>query len=192
MTEAEIMIKLLEQTLERLKRLEQGLIEQPEQLSELSKTVKELSEADGQRESFQLKLMKEQQEHMRVMQESAAQMGQAQAEEIERLREAVSKLEQGSQAAQRFGKEAVEVSRFLSAKTLGASMTLGGLVGVLSMVLAWVWMWPQLTEQLAEQLASDRASIISQCMPHPLQSVKIEESSPPKPKTKAKRKAKPR
>lgn len=191
MTEAEIMIsQLLEQALERLKRVEQGLIEQPEQLSELSKAVKALSEADVQRESFQLKLMKEQQEHMRVMQESAAQMAQAQAEEIERLRGAVSKLEQGSQAAQRFGKEAVEVSRFLSAKTLGASMTLGGLVGVLSMVLAWVWMWPQLTEQLA----SDRASIISQCMPHPLQSVKTEESNPtkPKPKIKAKRKANPR
>ena len=192
MTEAQIMIQLLEQSLERLDKIEKGLVHQPEQLKVMSQAISKLSEADAQRESFQLKMMTEQRQHMQTLQASAAKMAQAQEQEIERLSAAVLKLEEGSQAAQRFGREAVEISRFLNTKTLGASMLLGSLAGVLSSVFCLFWVTPQLSDQISEQLAIHRKAVLSQCVSQAPQVLSIEEPSKPKAKSRTKSKVKPK
>lgn len=192
MRETQIMIQLLEQSLERLDKIEKGLAHQPEQLEVMSQGMSKLSEKDAQRETFQLKMMNEQKEHMQTLQASAAKMAQAQEQEIERLREAVSKLEQGSQAAQRFGREAVEISRFLNTKTLGASMLLGSLSGVLSSVFCLFWVTPQLSDQISEELAIHRKAVLSQCVSQAPQALSIEEPPKVKAKSRSKRKAKPK
>lgn len=193
MTEAEIMIiQLLEQSQERLDKIDKRLAHQPEHFEVMSQGMSKLSETDAQREAVQLKMMNEQREHMQKLQESAAKMIQAQGEEIERLREEASKLEQSSQAAQRFGREAVEISRFLNTKTLGASMLLGSLSGVLSSVFCLFWVTPQLSDQISQELAIHRKAVLSQCVSQAPQALSIEEPPKAKAKSRSKRKVKPK